>query len=156
MKTACTAAGAAVIFPGGGRDEGSFLAGKPVGWLSGYDADGSLVYEGHWENDEFQGQGRYFSNGKRYMRESSPIISLRAKGLEYQNGEIAYRGGCVRGSREGLGVLYENGEPRYAGEFRANPHAHGRINEIRKTAGYSAECVYRGWRSAVREAIFPF
>lgn len=66
-------------FPGGGRYEGSFLAGKPVGWLSGYDADGNLVYEGHWENDEFQGRAGIFPMGKRYMRESSPIISLRAK-----------------------------------------------------------------------------
>ena len=119
----------------------SFYAVDPVSYTHLYDADGSLVYEGHWENDEFQGQGRYFSNGEKVYEGEFSHNQFEGQGLEYQNGEIAYRGGYVCSSREGLGVLYENGEPRYAGEFRQN-RMHGRINEI-QNGRVLAECVYQ-------------
>ena len=67
-------------FPGGGRYEGSFLAGKPVGWLSGYDATETWCTRGIGKKRRVPGPGPViFPMGKRYMRESSPIISLRAK-----------------------------------------------------------------------------
>lgn len=92
------------------------------------------MYEGHWENDEFQGQGRYFSNGEKVYEGEFSIISLRAKDWNIKTARLPIRAAMCAAAGKAWAFCTKTESPG----TRANSAKTGCTEESMrfKTAGY--------------------
>lgn len=90
------------------------------GYGYSYRKNGTLAYEGYWENDNCQGHGKaYFGDGKAVKFDGEYLNGDLIKGIEYyRNGNVHYNGTWENGKYSGGGSEYdENGNLIHGKDF---------------------------------------
>lgn len=99
--------------------EGNVKNGRVSGMGTLYKRDGSKIYSGEFEDNEYSGNGKlYGDNGIIYEGEFKHNL-YQGTGSEYSDwGTIKYQGMFDNGKRNGKGILFDdNSNPVYEGNF---------------------------------------
>jgi hypothetical protein len=107
-----------IVFEGAGKYVGGVRFGRLDGYGILYTEDGSsILYEGEFEENQFNGVGIMFNDPRPVAQEASFEGVLPCNWIRYE-------GLFLRNKREGFGELYFKDGGKYAGEF-AQDRAHG-------------------------------
>ena len=96
-----------------------------------YYKNGSIKYDGYWNNDLPEGNGKFIDKKGDYYIGPFKQGLKHGSGIEYyKNGEKKYEGDFVNGLKEGKGVyIYDKG---YFAGFLKNDKFHGQGKEFFK------------------------
>lgn len=106
-----------MVYSGGSYYAGNFAAGNRHGTGKLYNKDGSIHYEGQFQEDAITGFGTLYSDtGIRYTgRFINGLMFGPFK--EYKGEELIYEGEYQGSYREGTGKEYDGGKLVYEGEY---------------------------------------
>ena len=107
-------------FPNGVVFKGEYVKGKKVKGIVFNLKDKSIVYEGDWKHDTYNGHGRLRKPCGSFYEGSFKDGKFNGRGkLTWKNGSF-YEGSFCKGQREGVGKhVFETGD-QYEGEFKEN------------------------------------
>lgn len=98
--------------------EGQVETGLRSGCGSEYaGAEGALVYEGGFLQNQYNGSGRLYKNGALLYEGGFRQGAYDGEGTLYQKGEILYQGHFSKGVYDGYGILFAKGRKIYEGSF---------------------------------------
>ncbi len=118
----------------GAKYVGQMKEGKRHGFgILFYGEDGSIEYEGIWENDLLNGKAKRFARNGVLRYEGEFVNGLKhGNGKSFsKEGRLAYDGEYLQGKKHGTGRLYDSEERLiYSGDFvRGLFHGRGRLGE---------------------------
>ena len=82
-----------------------------------YNKNNSIIYEGDFENDKYNGFGKSFEeNGSYYIGQWKDGFKHGLGKLYNKKNNIIYEGYFKNGMRNGIGKYFENKEKHYVGQ----------------------------------------
>lgn len=106
-----------MVYSNGMSSTGDFVNSKNQGEGRRYFANGSLNYEGHFEDDVMSGPGTLWTeNGDKYTG-SFQNGMMFGPFKQYKNDALVYEGDMQGSYREGTGKEYKDGKLEYEGEY---------------------------------------
>eukprot|EP01083_Nonionella_stella_P071776 193006_1 len=135
------------VYPGGATYSGDFCDHKRSGRGELKRDDGSVEYDGSWEDDLPHGNGTYFWSSQARYSGTFHKGRRSGSGVKYRpSGDVEYDGDWQNDLPHGNGQLTDSDESTYVGDFR-NGVRHGRGSITRKDG-----VVYDGqWKHDSRE-----